>query len=112
MQIENKRNIALVGHNSCGKTTLVEALLYSTGAIDRMGTVEQGNTSSDFDNIEINRQTSIYTSSIIVNYRGNRITVLDTPGFSDFIAEVITATRATDAVIEVIDGVSGVEVQT
>lgn len=112
MQIENKRNIALVGHNSCGKTTLAEAMLYSTGAIDRMGTVEQGNTVSDFDGVEIHRQTSIYTSSIIVDYEGHRITILDTPGFSDFVAEVITATKAVDAVVEVIDGAAGIEVQT
>ena len=112
MQIENKRNIALVGHNSCGKTTLAEAMLYSTETIDRMGTVEQGNTVSDFDGVEIHRQTSIYTSSIIVDYRGHRITILDTPGFSDFVAEVITATKAVDAVVEVIDGAAGIEVQT
>jgi elongation factor G len=106
------RNVALVSHGGAGKTTLVEALLHSTGATTRMGRVEDGSTSSDFDDEEIRRGISLYTSVAPVEYRDVKINILDTPGFLDFIGEVISALRVSDGAVVLIDSVAGVEVGT
>jgi elongation factor G len=106
------RNVALVSHGGAGKTTLAEALLHATGATTRMGKVEDGSTASDFDEEEVRRGLSLYTSVIPVEYKDCKINVLDTPGFLDFIGEVISALRVADGAIVLIDSVSGVEVGT
>ncbi len=111
-QIDAIRNVALVSHGGAGKTTLVEALLHSTGATTRLGKVEDGSTASDFDDEEVRRGISLYTSVIPVEHKDCKINVLDTPGFLDFIGEVISALRVADSAIVLIDSVSGVEVGT
>jgi elongation factor G len=106
------RNVALVGHQGAGKTSLVEALLYNTGAINRMGRVEEGNTVSDWDEDEKERGLSLSTSLIPLEFNDHKINVLDTPGYTDFQGELKNAIRVADSVIVVVDAVSGVEVGT
>ncbi len=109
---EQLRNVALVGHQSSGKTTLVEALLYNTGATNRLGKVEEGSTVSDWDEEEKSRGISLSTSVIPIEFEDHKINVLDAPGFTDFQGEVKNAIRVADSVIVVVDAVSGVEVGT
>lgn len=106
------RNVVLVGHQGCGKTSLVEAMLYNTGAISRMGRVEDGNTVSDWDDEEKARAISLSTSLIQLEFDDHKINVLDTPGYTDFLGEMKNAIRVADAVIVVVDAVGGVEVGT
>jgi elongation factor G len=106
------RNVALVGHQGCGKTSLVEALVYNTGKISRMGRVEEGNTVSDWQEDEKQRGISLSTSLIPVEFENHKINVLDCPGFTDFQGEVKNAIRVVDAVLVVVDAASGVEVGT
>ncbi len=106
------RNVALVGHQGAGKTTLVEALLYNTGAINRMGRVEEGNTVSDWDDDEKERGLSLSTSLVPLEFEDHKINVLDAPGYTDFQGEVKNAIRVADSVVVVVDAVSGVEVGT
>ncbi|MAS32954.1 MAG: elongation factor G [Anaerolineaceae bacterium] len=109
---ENIRNVALVGHQSAGKTSLVEALLYNTGAINRLGRVEEGNTVSDWTDEEKERGLSLSTSLVPVEFNDTKVNVLDTPGYTDFQGEMKNAIRVADSVIVVVDAVSGVEVGT
>lgn len=106
------RNVALLGHSSCGKTTITEALLFNTKVTNRMGKVEDGNTVSDFDKEEKERQVSIGTSIIPIEYQDTKINFLDTPGYFDFVGEVYGALRVADSAVLVIDASSGVEVGT
>lgn len=106
------RNIALVGHQGCGKTSLVEAMVFNAGAISRMGRVEDGNTVSDWQEEEKQRGISLSTSLVPLEFEDHKINVLDTPGYTDFQGEVKNAIRVADAVIVVVDAVSGVEVGT
>ncbi len=107
---KNIRNLALVGHSGSGKTSLSEALLYLTGAIDRPGTVENGNTVSDFDREEINRKISIGLSLLPVEWKNTKINLLDTPGYFDFESQVLVSLRAAEAALMVIDASAGIEV--
>ena len=111
-QTENIRNVAVVGHQSCGKTSLVEALLFSTGATSRMGHISESNMVSDWDDEERDRGLSLSTSLVPVEFDDVKINLLDTPGFTDFQGELKNAILAADAVIVVVDAVSGVEVGT
>ncbi len=106
------RNVAFLGHSSCGKTTITEALLFNTKVTNRMGKVEDGNTVSDFDKEEKDRQVSIGTSIIPIEYQDTKINFLDTPGYFDFVGEVYGALKVTDGAVLVIDASSGVEVGT
>ncbi len=106
------RNVALISHGGAGKTTLVEAFLHSTGATTRIGKTEDGTTVSDFDEEEVRRNISLYTSVVPIEYRDYKINVLDTPGFLDFIGEVVSALRVADGAIVLVDSVAGVEVGT
>jgi elongation factor G len=106
------RNIALVGHQGAGKTSLAESLLFNTGAITRMGKVEERNTVADFDEDEKARTLSIYTSLLPVEHNGYKINVLDAPGFVDFQGEAKNAVMVSDAAVVVVDAVSGPEVGT
>jgi elongation factor G len=106
------RNVALISHGGGGKTSLGEALLYFTGAINRMGKVEEGNTVSDFEEEEIRRSLSLSTAILPLEYKDHKINLLDTPGFADFLGEVISALRVSDGAIVLIDSVAGVEVGT
>jgi elongation factor G len=106
------RNIVLVGHSSSGKTSLAEALLFNTGAVNRLGKVDDNTSISDFDPEEQRRKISINTSLIPCEWNGYKINVLDTPGYVDFVGEVKSALRVADCAIVVVDAVSGVEVGT
>lgn len=106
------RNVVLLGHGSSGKTMLVEAMLYNTGATNRLGRVDEGNTVSDYDEEEIRRRISLNLSLIPCEYKGHKINVMDTPGFPDFVGEVRSAVRVADAAIVLVDSVAGVEVGT
>jgi elongation factor G len=106
------RNVALVSHGGGGKTSLSEALLYTTGTINRMGKVEEGNTVSDFEEEEIRRTLSLSTSILPVEYSDHKINILDTPGFADFLGEVISTLRVSDGAVVLVDSVAGIEVGT
>jgi elongation factor G len=106
------RNVALVGHQGSGKTSLVEALLFNTGATNRLGRVEDKNTVSDWDEDEKARGMSISTSLVPIEFSEHKINLLDTPGFTDFQADVKNAIRVADSVVVVVDAVGGVEVGT
>lgn len=108
---ENIRNVAIIGHASSGKTTLMEALLYCGGSIKEMGSVDKGNTIGDFDEEEINRKISIRTSVGYFEMEDTKVNLIDVPGLSDFIAEAICALRVADCAIIVIDAESGVQIQ-
>jgi len=109
---ENIRNIALVSHGSGGKTMLAEAFLHVTGATTRLGKIDDGSTVSDFDDEEIRRKLSLSTAVIPVEYENHKINVLDTPGYTDFIGEVISALRVADGAVVLVDSVAGLEVGT
>lgn len=109
---ENIRNVALVGHGGCGKTTFLEAALLATGVISRLGKVEDGNTVSDYDKMEIEKGYSISTSLVPVEYKNVKINFVDTPGFFDFIGEVNSAMRAVEAAAILVDASSGIQVGT
>jgi elongation factor G len=106
------RNVALVGHGGSGKTSLVEAFLFDTGGISRMGKVGEGTTVSDFDDEERRRQISVSTAVIPVEYQDHKFNFLDIPGFTDFAGEVKAGLRVVEAAIVTVDSVAGVEVGT
>lgn len=106
------RNVVLLGHGGCGKTSLVEAMAYLAGMTTRMGKVADGNTISDYDKEEIKRLFSVNTSVIPIIWEDTKINILDTPGYFDFVGEVEEAVSAADAAIIVISGKSGIEVGT
>ncbi len=102
MESKNIRNIALLGHGNSGKTSLAESMLYFTGAIDRMGKVADGNTVCDYDAEETARQITISTAVAPVQFAGNKINVLDCPGYFDFVGDVLCALRAVEAGVIVV----------
>jgi elongation factor G len=106
------RNVALAGHTSAGKTSLAEALLHHLKVTDRLLRVDEGNSMSDYEPEEIRRKTSINTSVLPVEYGGCKINLLDLPGYRDFIGEIKNAIRVSDAVLLLVDGISGAEVGT
>lgn len=106
------RNIALVSHSSAGKTMLAEAFLHFTGATTRMGRIEDGSTISDFEEEEIRREISLSTGVIPVEYKDHKINFLDTPGYTDFVGEMVSGLRVSDGAIVMVDSVAGTEVGT
>lgn len=106
------RNVVLLGHGGCGKTSLVEALAYLAGITNRMGTVADGNTISDYDKEEIKRAFSIHTSLVPIPWGDVKVNLLDTPGFFDFVGEVEEAVSVADAAIIVVSGKSGIQTGT
>ena len=106
------RNVVLLGHGGCGKTSLAEAMAYLAGLTTRMGNVTDKNTISDFDKEEMKRQFSIHTSVIPIPWGDVKINILDTPGYFDFVGEVEEAVSAADAAIIVISGKAGIETGT
>jgi len=109
---ESIRNVALVSHSNAGKTILAEALLYFSGATTRMGKIEDGTTVSDFEDEEHRRSLSLSTSVIPIEYKNTKVNFLDTPGYTDFVGEVISALRVVDSAIVLVDSVAGMEVGT
>jgi len=106
------RNVALFSHGGAGKTTLSEALLYRAGAITRMGSVGDGNTTTDFDPEELKRQMSVSLAVAPLEWQGHKVNVLDTPGYADFYGEVTEAARVADGALVLVDGVAGPQVGT
>ncbi len=109
--IDRIRNVAVVGHGGAGKTSLTEALLFTAGATNRTGRVEDGNTVSDFDPDEIAKGISISLSLAPLEWKEHKINLLDAPGYADFVGDAEAALRAADAAIIVVSAVEGVEVQ-
>lgn len=110
-QTSQIRNIGVVAHGGSGKTSLVEAMLYNTGILSRLGRVEDGTTTSDYHPEEVAKQITIHTSLVPCEWNSTKINLLDTPGFSDFIGEVKGALKVADCAMFVVSAVDGVEVQ-
>ncbi len=106
------RNLALVGHQGAGKTTLAEAVLFKTGAISRMGSVDEGTSNLDYHVNEIDRKTTIYTSIGSCEYEKTKFNLLDTPGFEDFHGELIASLSVVESAMVLVRADSGVEVGT
>ncbi|HEV2398458.1 MAG TPA: elongation factor G [Candidatus Sulfotelmatobacter sp.] len=108
----NIRNVAMVGHGHAGKTSLVSAMLFTSGATQRLGRVDDGSATTDYDDEEVSRKMSISTGCAVVEWGATKINILDTPGFNMFVHEAKMALPVVDAAIVVVDGVAGVEVVT
>ncbi len=106
------RNVGVVGHGDCGKTTLAAAMLYTTGATTRLTKVDEGNTVTDYDEEEIARSITISTSLAVAEWGGAKVNLLDTPGYNTFISDAKASLIAADSAVVVVDGVNGVEIQT
>ena len=106
------RNIVLLGHSGSGKTSLVEALAYSAGAVPKMGSIREGNTVSDYNEDEREKKCSFGSSLISFVYSGKKINIIDTPGYLDFAGEMVGGLRAADACIVVVNATSGIEIGT
>jgi elongation factor G len=106
------RNVGVVGHGGVGKTSLVEAMLFAAGALTRLGRVDDGSTTTDFDPDEIKRKISINTAVAYCDVKGHRVNLVDTPGYGDFIADARAGLRVVEAALVVVDAVAGVQVQT
>lgn len=109
---EKLRNISIIGHGGSGKTTLTESMLYSSGAVQRIGKVEDGTTTTDFDADEIKRQISINAAMAPVEWKDCKLNLIDTPGYFDFVGEVIGSLRVVETALINLCAVSGVEVGT
>jgi elongation factor G len=106
------RNVAVVGHGGCGKTSLVSAMLFDMGAVNRMGRVDDGSTVTDFDPDEVDRKISLQCALAWGEWKKTKVNLLDAPGYANFLSEARAALRVADAALLVVDAVSGVEVQT
>lgn len=106
------RNIVLLGHGGCGKTSLLEAILHTTGKTTRLGIVEDGTTVSDYDDEEKQRGNSIHSSLAYTEHAGKNINIIDTPGYPDFIGAALTSIPAAEATVIVISAAAGIEVNT
>ena len=104
------RNVALIGHRSCGKTSLTEAMLFEAGAINRLGRAEIGNTVSDFEADEQDRGMSIGASICSFEHDGRKLNLIDTPGDPSFVAEALGALAVVDSAVVVVSAVDGVQV--
>src|SRR5689334_6226140 len=106
------RNVAVVGHRSTGKTSLVEAMLYQSGVINRLGTTEAGSTTGDWDDDEQSRQMSLAAALCHVDWQGRKINLIDTPGDPGFQGDMVAALRVVEGALVVVSAVMGIEVQT
>jgi elongation factor G len=106
------KNIVLLGHAGCGKTTLAECMLYEAGLVNRKGSVTQRNTVGDYHQLEQERENSIFSKLMHTKWRGYKINILDTPGYDDFVGEVLSSLRVADTGVMILNAVMGVEVGT
>lgn len=111
-QTNEIKNIALVGGTKSGKTTFAEAMLFEGGVITRRGSVDDKNSVSDYREIELERQASVFSTVLYAEYAGKKINIIDTPGFDDFIGEVVAALKVAETAVMVINSQNGVEVGT
>ena len=109
---QHLRNVALVSHSGAGKTSLAEAMLFACGEISRLGKIEDGNTTSDYEPEETRRQGSIQLSVAPCTWSNHKLNILDTPGYPDFVGEVVSALQAVDAAVILVAAHAGVEVGT
>ncbi|HMP30552.1 MAG TPA: GTP-binding protein, partial [Saprospiraceae bacterium] len=112
LKTENIRNIVFMGHSGSGKTSLAETMLFESGAISRKGNVDDGTTVSDYTTIEKERGSSIFSTLMHVNWRDNKINMVDTPGSDDFVGEVISSLKIADTALMVVNTAHGIEVGT
>jgi len=112
VETKNIRNVIVLGHSGSGKTSVVEHLLFSGGAIPKAGKVTEGNTISDYNEDEIERKISINSSTSYLTYKGVKVNLIDTPGYSDFIGEIFGGLRAADSAVLIMNAVSGIEIGT
>jgi len=110
--VDRIRNVAVVGHGGVGKTSLVEALLFAAGAVERLGRVDDGTATTDFDPEEARRKISINAATAPLEWRDHKVNLIDTPGYPDFVGEAYAALRVADVALFVVDALSGVQVQT
>ncbi len=110
--IDSIRNVALVGHGGTGKTSLAEAMLYTSGAISRLGRVDDGTSTGDFDPEEVQRKISINLAVLPCEWKDAKINLVDTPGYPDFVGDVIGAMRAVEAALLIVDGTGSIDVGT
>jgi elongation factor G len=110
--VDKIRNIALIGHGGSGKTMAVELMLFNSGTTNRIGTIEEGSTVSDYHADEVERRISINSSLMHCDWQGTKINILDTPGYSDFTGDVISSLRVADLAVVCVKAVEGVEVGT
>ena len=104
---ENIRNVGLFGHGGGGKTSVAEAMHFASGAINRLGKVEEGTTVSDYDPEETKRHISVNLSVVPCEWKDSKINIIDTPGYADFVGEVRSAARVVDGAIILVDAVFG-----
>ena len=104
------RNVVLLGHSGCGKTTFAETMLFESKATSRRGSIEEKNTISDFTNIEMERGNSIFSTLMNVKWKDSKINIIDTPGFDDFVGEIISSLKVADTGVMLLNAQSGVEV--
>ncbi|HUR30924.1 MAG TPA: elongation factor G [Saprospiraceae bacterium] len=109
---KNLRNVVLLGHSGSGKTLFAETMLFESGAITRRGSIEGQNTISDYTKIEQERGNSLFSSLMHVQWRNNKINIIDTPGYDDFVGEVISSLKVADTAIMIVNSTNGVEVGT
>jgi elongation factor G len=106
------RNVAIVAHSGAGKTTLTEGMLFTAGAVDRLGTTENGNTTTDYEPEEIARKISVTSAAAFCDWKGIRLNVIDTPGFINFIEDTRGCLRAVDGAVVIVSAISGVKAET
>ena len=109
---EQTRNFSLCGHSGAGKTVLSEAMLFNMGVVNRLGRIDDGTTTSDYDSAEIERQISLKISLLNGQWQDHHLNIIDTPGYADFISEAKAALRVSDAMVAVVDSVTGIEIGT
>src|SRR5213594_1049188 len=112
IEIAKVRNVGVVGHGGVGKTSLVEAMLFATGAVTRLGRVDDGSTTTDYDPDEIKRKMSVTAALAPVEWQNTKINVIDAPGYADFFGEVVQTMRVVECAVVVVDAVAGVQVGT
>jgi len=106
------RNIAFIGHGGSGKTLLSEVMLYNAGEINRIGSIEEGNTTSDYNKNEIDKQISLSATPLHLEWKDTKVNLIDTPGYSDFTGQVSAGLHVVDVAVSVIKSAEGVEVGT
>ncbi len=112
VETKNLRNVVLLGHSGSGKTLFAETMLFESGALTRRGTIEGQNTASDYTKLEQERGNSLFSALMHVNWRDNKINIIDTPGYDDFVGEVISSLKVADTAVMIVNSTSGVEVGT